>query len=101
MRHTSTKLRKLKEKVNTLPRTSGIYKFKDAHGEIIYVGKAKDLKNRVGSYFSDPLDDGSKTAALVQRVYDIVIIETFSEFEALILEAELIKKHKPKYNIQL
>ena len=91
----------LKEKVNKLPNNPGVYFFKDKSAQIIYIGKAKNLKNRVGSYFKASYEDSSKTHALVQSIYDISFIEVESEFEALILEAELIKKHKPYYNIQL
>jgi excinuclease ABC subunit C len=95
----NNKTKNLKQKLQTLPQLPGIYKFKNAAGHIIYVGKAKNLKSRVNSYFQDNLDPISKTAALVQNITDLEIIETLSELEALILEAELIKKYKPKYNI--
>lgn len=91
----------LKEKASTLPQAPGSYVFKDEKGKIIYVGKAKNLRSRVGSYFNVKLDVSSKTAALVRQINDIEFIEVDSEFEALILEAELIKKYKPKYNIIL
>ncbi len=89
------------EKVKSLPTVPGIYKFKNKKDEIIYVGKAKSLRNRVKSYFLNKLDIGSKTFALVQRINDVEYIEVLSELEALILEAELIKKYRPKYNIAL
>ena len=89
----------LKEKVKNLPTVPGVYKFKDTSGKIIYVGKAKNLRSRVKSYFMDSLEAGTKTYALVQRINDLEYIEAVSELEALILEAELIKKHYPKYNI--
>ncbi|PIS22796.1 hypothetical protein COT50_00020 [candidate division WWE3 bacterium CG08_land_8_20_14_0_20_41_10] len=88
------------EKITKLPRSPGIYKFLDSSGRIIYVGKAKSLANRVGQYFQKNLKDG-KTRQLVENVADIQVIEVFSELEALILEAELIKKYQPKYNINL
>jgi excinuclease ABC subunit C len=91
----------LLEKVSNLPLTPGIYKFKDTKGEIIYVGKAKNLKSRVGSYFQDNLDLATKTYALVQRIADMEFVEVQSELEALLLEAELIRKYYPKYNIAL
>lgn len=72
----------------------------DANGQTIYVGKAKSLSSRVGQYFQKNLKDG-KTRQLVENVWDIQIIEVFSELEALILEAELVKKYRPKYNINL
>jgi len=91
----------LKEKISKLPQTPGSYIFKDKSGKIIYVGKAKNLRSRVKSYFSLSIDSSFKTAELVKRINDINFIKVESEFEALILEAELIKKYKPKYNIVL
>jgi excinuclease ABC subunit C len=95
-----TKL-ELLAKVKNLPLTPGIYKFKDLKGEIIYVGKAKNLKSRVNSYFQDNLDPTTKTYALVKKIVDMEFVEVQSELEALLLEAELIRKHYPKYNIAL
>jgi excinuclease ABC subunit C len=89
----------LKERANTLPAVPGVYIFKDAKEQIIYVGKAKNLRSRVGSYFQNTMEPGTKTAALINRINDVTYIEALSELEALILEAELIKKHRPKYNI--
>ncbi|MBU1132978.1 excinuclease ABC subunit UvrC [Patescibacteria group bacterium] len=91
----------LKEIVKGLPRLPGVYIFKNKTGRVLYVGKAKDLRSRVGSYFSLSLDDSSKTFALVSKINDIEHIDVESEFEALILEAELIKRYRPKYNIVL
>jgi len=91
----------LKEKLGNLPTTPGVYIYQDAHGVIIYVGKAKNLKSRVSSYFRLNLDRNSKTFALVSNINDMRIIEVESELEALILEAELIKKHMPQFNISL
>lgn len=88
-------------RVRNLPTVPGIYKFKDEKGEIIYVGKAKNLRNRVKTYFQGNLDPHTKTYALVHRINDIDYIEALSELEALLLEAELIKKLHPKYNIAL
>jgi len=91
----------LQEKLNSLPMVPGVYLYKDLEGKIIYVGKAKNLKNRVRSYFQNDLDPVSKTHALVEKIADVDLIEVASEFEALLLEAELIKKYWPKYNISL
>jgi len=91
----------LKIRIQSLPLNPGIYKFLDKKGIVIYVGKAKSLRNRVRSYFQDNLEVGSKTYALVNRISEVDFIEVLSEFEALILEAELIKKLRPKYNISL
>ncbi len=91
----------LKAKIKSFPQRPGVYQFRNSRGQIIYVGKAKDLKSRVGSYFNASIDPSSKTAALVARINDVSYIEVQSEIEALILEADLIKKYKPKYNIVL
>jgi excinuclease ABC subunit C len=91
----------LKEKINELPKEPGVYKFINDGGKVIYVGKAKNLFDRVGSYFSLNFDSSTKTYSLVSKIDDISYIEAQTEFEALILEAELIKKYRPKYNINL
>lgn len=97
----STNFDVLKEKAKSLPPVPGVYLYRDSHGDIIYVGKAKNLKNRVGSYFNITLEPESKTFALVQNIASLEYIEVNSEFDALILEAELIRLHHPKYNIDL
>lgn len=89
------------EKVKKLPQTPGVYIYKDKGGEVIYVGKAKNLKSRVSSYFRINLDRRSKTFALAQNIHSIDYIKVESELEALILEAELIKKYLPIYNVNL
>lgn len=91
----------LQNQVKNMPTVPGVYIYRDVKKEIIYVGKAKNLKNRVGSYFQGNLDPLSKTKALVDKINELEYIEVASEFEALILEAELIKKYRPKYNISL
>ncbi len=91
----------LEQKLKELPQTPGVYQFKNIKGKIIYVGKAKVLKNRVSSYFLKNLRLGSKTHALVSRIVDLEYIKTESELEALLLEAQLIKSYKPKYNVAL
>ncbi len=89
----------LSEKANNLPLLPGVYIMLDEHGEVIYVGKAKKLKNRVSSYFHG--EHLPKVAAMVAKVRDFNVIVAGSEFEALVLENSLIKRHKPKYNILL
>lgn len=89
----------LKEKLAILPDQPGCYLMKDKQGTVIYVGKAKVLKNRVRSYFTGSHD--GKTLRLVGEIVDFEYIVTSSNLEALILELNLIKKHDPKYNIQL
>lgn len=91
----------LLDKVNSLPKLPGVYMFKNSDGKVIYVGKAKRLKDRVKSYFAIKIDISTKTAALVRQIADLDFIEVETELEALILEAELIKKHNPKYNVAL
>jgi len=86
--------------LSTLTHRPGVYQMFDESGELIYVGKAKHLKNRVSSYFR-ARGLNSKTVALVSRINSIEVIVTQSETEALILEQTLIKKHRPKYNILL
>ena len=83
-----------------LPNKPGVYRFFDAHQKIIYVGKAKDLKKRVSQYFQKKSQD-KKTAALVEKIADIQITVTDNENQALLLELNLIKAHRPKYNILL
>ncbi len=89
----------LLEKANNLPQLPGVYIMLDEKGEVIYVGKAKRLKNRVTSYFRG--EHLPKVAAMVDKVRDFNVIVASSEFEALILENSLIKRHKPHYNILL
>jgi len=86
--------------LQNIPHDPGCYLFKDSHGKIIYIGKAKDLKKRVSSYFLKK-DHDPKTAALVSSINDVEFFITSNEVEALILESNLILKHKPKYNILL
>ena len=91
----------LREKTGKLTSSAGVYIMKNADGNIIYIGKAKNLKNRVTSYFREHPDHTPKVAAMVSNVYDYDFIVTDSEYEALLLECSLIKQHKPKYNILL
>ncbi len=94
-------IEELKQKALSLTLEPGVYLMKDKNGEIIYVGKAKALKNRVVSYFRNVSAHNSKTRKMVSLVNDFDYIVTGSEFEALILECSLIKLHSPKYNILL
>ncbi len=89
----------LRQKLSLLPEKPGVYLMKNSDGHIIYVGKAKVLKNRVRSYFSGSHD--GKTQKLVSQIADFEYILTESEVEALVLECNLIKKHNPRYNILL
>ena len=89
----------LLEKANNLPMKPGVYIMLDSSGEVIYVGKAKKLKNRVTSYFRGT--HLPKVAAMVEKVADFNVIVVDSEFESLVLENSLIKQHQPHYNILL
>ncbi len=91
----------LKEKAHALPLKPGVYIMQDARNEVIYVGKAKALKNRVSQYFADLASHTEKTRAMVSQIdhFDVIIAD--SEFEALVLENSLIKRHQPRYNILL
>ena len=91
----------LTEKLKHLPQAPGVYIMKNSSGEIIYVGKAVSLKNRVRSYFQSSHNHSPKVISLVSQVADFEYILTDSEVEALILECNLIKKHRPRYNVRL
>ena len=94
-------IRELREKSMNLPLLPGVYIMKDQQGEIIYIGKAKALKNRVSQYFGSDKNHPEKVRQMVAHVCDFDYILCSSEFEALVLECSLIKQHKPKYNILL
>lgn len=92
---------KIKESLKDFPQNPGIYLMKNAEGKILYVGKAKNIKNRVRSYFNSSHEQSPKTVFLVRQIQNIDYIITKTEVEAFLLEASLIKKHRPKYNIRL
>ncbi len=94
-------INKLKEKANSLPLSPGVYIMKNKLGKIIYIGKAKKLKNRVSSYFRNDGRHSEKVLKLVSQIDDFEYIICDSEFESLILECSMIKQHSPKYNILL
>ena len=94
-------IEELKQKALSLTLQPGVYLMKDKQGQIIYVGKAKALKNRVVSYFRENSSHTEKVRRMVANVWDFDYIVTASEFEALVLECSLIKLHSPKYNILL
>lgn len=91
----------LRDKIKAIPHSPGVYQYFDKNGEIIYVGKAKNLKKRVSSYFNKSQKDSAKTAILVRKIVDIKYLVVETELDALLLENNLIKKYLPKYNIQL
>jgi excinuclease ABC subunit C len=91
----------LAEKIALLPDQPGVYVFRDARGEVLYVGKAKRLAQRVRSHFQDPGAVGPKQVALIRKVHDVEYIAVESEIDALILEATLVREQQPPYNIRL
>src|ERR1700749_5127970 len=91
----------LHEKIRTLPTQPGVYLYKNAEGEIIYVGKAKNLRARVRSYFLEASQANAKTGSLMREAVDIEYIQVANEHEALALENNLIKQRKPRFNILL
>ena len=92
---------KIRAKVESLPTTPGVYRWKDKNGRVIYVGKAVNLKNRVRSYVREDKNRSPKVAAMIRHADDLDITMTNTEMEALILECNLIKELHPKYNISL
>ncbi|WII71654.1 excinuclease ABC subunit UvrC [Bdellovibrio sp. 22V] len=101
MASNNIKFEEVRLKVKEFPTQSGVYLMKSVTDKIIYIGKAKNLRNRVRSYFTDNKDHSPKTRLLVQNICEVEYILTKTEVEAFLLEASLIKKHRPKYNIRL
>ena len=91
----------VQDKIKHLSTHPGVYLFKDKTGKVLYVGKAINLRNRVRSYFQDSRQLDAKTLVLIKRIHDLDTIIVDSEIEALILESNLIKKYKPRYNVNL
>ena len=91
----------LKQQIKLLENVPGVYQFYDSSDSLLYVGKAKKLKNRVASYFNKVKFENKKTQVMVQKVADLKTIHLDSEIDALLLENSLIKKYQPRYNIQL
>src|SRR5712672_171244 len=89
------------EKVKTFPTTPGVYLMKDAAGVVIYVGKAKNLRNRAGHYFTKAAAEDPRTADLVRLIADIDYLDAESEVDALLLEARLVKDIQPRFNVDL
>ncbi len=89
----------LKQKIDHLPQSPGVYQFTDNNGQVLYVGKAKRLRNRVRSYFRDSRGHDGRIKVMISKIADVEVIVTDSEAEALILENNLIKKYHPRYNI--
>ena len=91
----------IQQQVQSAPKKPGVYQYFDERGKILYVGKAKNLKNRVSSYFTNDKQKNGKTRLLVRKIASIKYIITESELDALLLENNLIKKHQPRYNVML
>src|SRR5512143_2284167 len=91
----------LKEKIPNIPQNPGVYLLKDQKERVIYVGKAKNLKNRLKTYFQRPYNLDPRKLSMVKLVADFSYIITKNELEALILEATLIKQYKPRFNVVL
>src|SRR5437762_6493031 len=94
-------MERLEERLKKLPRQPGVYIFKDERGDVLYVGKAKTLRSRVRSYFQQGGDGRAGIARMVGRVTDVEVIVTGSEVEALHLEQNLVKRHRPPFNVRL
>ena len=95
------KIDDLKKLVGKLPKTPGCYLFYSGLGEVLYVGKAKNLRSRVSSYFNSDHKNSPKTKYLVEKIVDLRFELTETDAEAFVLEYILIKKYRPKYNIRL
>ena len=93
--------KKIKDLIENIPKLPGIYIMKDSRSEILYIGKAKGLRNRVRSYFQNSRSLHPRTRIFLSKVDDIKFLTTKTEAEALILESNFIKKHQPKYNVLL
>src|SRR6185503_14620526 len=91
----------LQQKIRTLPTSPGVYMYKSPEGEVIYVGKAKNLRSRVRSYLLDAATQNAKTGSLMREAVDVEYIVVENEREALALENNLIKQKKPRFNILL
>ncbi|MGQ0812762.1 MAG: GIY-YIG nuclease family protein, partial [Nitrospiraceae bacterium] len=91
----------LQSKLEHLPSQPGVYLMKGQRGEIVYIGKAAVLADRVRSYFQKSGDQTPKTSLLVSQIIDLETIVTRSELEALILESNLVKRHRPRFNVVL
>jgi excinuclease ABC subunit C len=94
-------IEQLKEKVSTFPLEPGVYLFKDVKGKVVYVGKAINLRKRVLSYFMKRTHSEPKNDAILVHARDIDYVVTQSEMEALVVESNLVKRYKPRYNTRL
>src|ERR671936_2496057 len=92
---------RLEEQLRNLPAKPGVYLFRDRRGDVLYIGKAKSLRPRVRSYFQQSLDTRATIRQLPERVEDVEVIVTQNEVEALHLEQNLVKRHRPPFNVRL
>jgi excinuclease ABC subunit C len=92
---------RLEDRLKTLPAKPGVYLFRDERGDVLYIGKAKSLRSRVRSYFQQSTDSRAAIRRLPERVEDIEVIVTQNEVEALHLEQNLVKRHRPPFNVRL
>ena len=90
-----------KDELKNIPHKPGVYQFWDDEKELIYIGKAKDLRNRVGSYFNKDFNVNAKTRVLVSKIRNITFTIVDTEVDAWLLENSMIKKHQPRYNVLL
>ncbi len=97
----ATKREQLRAKIDQLPATPGVYQFKDKEGNVIYIGKAVSVRNRVRQYFQTKPSGGPRVETMIRHICDLEVILTDSDVEALILEANFVKEYKPKYNVRL
>ncbi|MBV8601635.1 MAG: GIY-YIG nuclease family protein, partial [Candidatus Eremiobacteraeota bacterium] len=96
-----TALTQLEQTLAQTPDAPGVYMMLGENGRVLYIGKAVSLRNRVRSYFQDSAAHPARTQALVERIVDVRTVVTTNEIEALILEANLIKRHQPPFNVRL
>src|ERR1700733_6463245 len=89
------------DKVKDFPPTPGVYLMKDAEGRVLYVGKAKNLRNRAGHYFTKAAAEDHRTADLVKLIADVDFLPADSEVDALLMEARLVKDVRPRFNVDL
>src|SRR4051794_35682965 len=91
----------LQRKLDSLPDGPGVYLWRDAAGDVLYVGKARNLRSRVRSYFANDFGDSPKHTLLVQRIADVETIVVANEAQSLLLENNLIKEYQPRFNVRL
>jgi excinuclease ABC subunit C len=96
-----TEIESLRTKIDGLPQTPGVYQFRDKEGKLLYIGKAVSVRNRVRQYFQNRPTGSPRLDTMIRKIHDLEVILTDTDVEALILEANLVKEHKPRYNVRL